>query len=266
MKRFAIFLCLLTFLLSTGCRGKRDDPILRLSAAEALEIGKQMLAEEKYYKARRHLTHAFEVEPNSRSGREALLLAADAFYLHGGLDNYIKCEAKYRDFLNRFPTSDKADYAQFRVATCLSKRVEKPDRDQKVTREAVQAFEELMRLYPTSPYIPEARQELAIVLDRLAAHELAIGSFYSSYYGTGICQATIARLESLDEEYPAFSQMDAVHYHLGMAYRKCRRPDDADREFEALQRDHPGSEYISKMHKFEKQFAKEMAKFSRQGS
>ncbi len=252
---------LVPILLTTvACGGKRDDPILRLSASEALEIGKQFLEQKKYYKARRHLTHAFEVEPNSRSGREALLLAADAYFLDGGSDNYIKCEAKYRDFLNRFPTSDQADYAQFRVASCLAKRVEKPDRDQKVTRDALQAFEELLRLYPTSEYLPEARQEIQVVTDRLAAHELVIGDFYTDFYGQGICLATINRLQSLPEQYPTFSQMDAVHYHLGIAYRRCRRQDDADREFETLRRDYPDSQYVGKMQKFEKDFAKRVVK------
>ena len=263
MKRIETLTCVLALillLLCTACRGKRDDPILRLSAAEALETGKQFLEEKKYFKARRHLTHAFEVEPNSRSGREALLLAADAYFLHGGSDNFIKCEAKYRDFLNRFPTSDQADYAQFRVASCLANRVEKPDRDQKVTRDALQAFEELLRLYPTSEYIPEARQEIQVVTDRLAAHELVIGDFYAHFYGQGICQATIGRLKDLPEQYPSFSQMDAVHYFLGMAYRRCRRPDDADREFETLRRDYPDSQYVDKVEKFEKQFAKKLVK------
>ncbi len=247
-------------LAAAACGGKRDDPILRLSATEALDLGKQYLEQEKYYKARRHLTHAFEVEPNSRNGREALLLAADAYYLDGGSDNYIKCEAKYRDFLNRFPTSDRADYAQFRVASCLAKRVEKPDRDQKVTHDALAAFEELLRLYPTSEYVPQARQEIQVVTDRLAAHELIIGEFYSDFYGQGICQATIQRLEDLPEQYPNFSQMDSVYYHLGVAYRRCRLGDDADRAFETLRRDYPDSEFIAKMEKFEKQFIKEMIK------
>ncbi len=260
-----IWLVIAALLVTIGCKGKRDDPILRLSAAEALEMGKQFLTDEKYYKARQHLTHAFEVEPNSRSGREALLLAADAFYLHGGSDNYIKCEAKYRDFLNRFPTSDKADYAQFRVASCLAKRVEKPDRDQKVTREAVRAFEELMRLYPTSPYVAEARQEIAVITDRLAAHELIIGTFYTNYYGQGICQATIQRLENLAEDYPSFPRMDEVHYHLVVAFRRCRRPDDAAREGEALRRDYPDSPYIAKVEKFERKFAKQLKKILRKG-
>ncbi len=261
MKRAMLVWALLsTVLLTTACGRKRDDPILRLAAAEALEIGKQYMEQKKYYKARRHLTHAFEVEPNSRSGREALLLAADAYYLHGGSDNYIKCEAKYRDFLNRFPTSDQADYAQFRVASCLAKRVEKPDRDQKVTRDALASYEELLRLYPNSSYIPEARQEMQIITDRLAAHELVIGSFYSTFYGTGICQATIHRLKDLPERYPTFSQLDSVHYHLGVAYRRCRQPDDADREFETLRRDYPDSQFVEKMEKFEKQFTKELVK------
>ncbi len=260
---YRLLACILVpiFLISiNACGGKHDDPILRLSAAEALELGKQFLEEKKYYKARRHLTHAFEVEPNSRSGREALLLAADAYFLHGGPDNYIKCEAKYRDFLNRFPTSDKADYAQFRVASCLAKRVEKPDRDQKVTRDALLAYEELLRLYPNSSHIPEARQEIQVVTDRLASHELIIGDFYSTFYGQGICQATIRRLKDLPEQYPSFSQMDAVHYLLGAAYRRCRRQDDADREFETLRRDYPDSRYVGKMEEFEKRFAKEVVK------
>ena len=260
--------CMLVPLLlsSSACGGKRDDPILRLSANEALELGKQYLEQKKYYKARRHLTHAFEVEPNSRTGREALLLAADAYYLDGGSDNYIKCEAKYRDFLNRFPTSDQADYAQFRVASCLAQRVEKPDRDQKVTHDALQAFEELLRLYPNSEYAAEARQEIQVVTDRLAAHELTIGEFYSDFYGQGICQATIQRLEDLPEQYPSFSEMDSVYYHLGVAYRRCRRADDADRAFETLRRDYPDSEYVGKIEKFEKEFFKQVIKANKRAA
>ena len=39
-------------LFTTGC-GKREDPILRLSAEESLTMGKQFLEDEKYARARR---------------------------------------------------------------------------------------------------------------------------------------------------------------------------------------------------------------------
>ncbi len=247
-----------------GCSGKRrEDPILLLSAAEALEMGKALLAEEKYYKAERHLTHAFEVEPNSRSGREALLLAADALYLRGGPDNFIRCEAKYRDFLNRFPTSDRADYAQFQVANCLSQRVEKPDRDQKVTRKALDAYEELLRLYPTSTHLSEARQKIGEVIDLLAAHELTIGAFYLRYGKGALCVAAIQRLEYAQEEYPSFSRMDAVLFHLGKAYLRCKREEDAQAAFAELRDDYPQSEYLDEAARAEEQAARKSLKEDR---
>lgn len=230
-------------LLSSGC-SRREDPILILSAEEALDIGKQYLADEKYERARRHLIHAFEVEPNSQIGREALLLAADALYLYGGTENFIKCEAKYRDFLNRFPTSDRADYAQFKVAECLAARAERPDRDQQMTRSAIEALEELLRLYPTSTYIADARQRMRELTDQLAAHELVVGSFYNRYAGVGICDAAINRLEPLQEDYPQFSRMDEALIELARAYRSCKRPDDAVATLRDLRRRYPDSEFL----------------------
>lgn len=239
----ALTLGLVLALATVGC-GKREDPILRLSAEESLNLGKQFLEDEKYARARRHLIHAFEVEPNSRSGREALLLAADALYLQGSTENYIKCEAKYRDFLNRFPTSDRSDYAQFKVAECLSARVARPDRDQEITLDALEAYEELLRLYPDSEYLPEARQRMREMNDQLAAHELVVGSFYNRYGGTGICKAAIERLEYLGESYPQFAQMDEALFNLVIAYSRCGEFDQAEETLADLRRRYPDSEFL----------------------
>jgi len=48
----------LGFLLA-GCFGFSEDPILRLSAEEALTEGKALLEQEKYNNARPYLLHAF---------------------------------------------------------------------------------------------------------------------------------------------------------------------------------------------------------------
>lgn len=242
MKRTLGFWTLWLLLLLGACRsGRNADPILQLSAEEALDQGKAMMAQEKWYKARRLLTHAFEVEPNSRSGREALLLSADTLYLQGGEDNYIKCEAKYRDFLNRFPTSDRADYAQYQVGNCLAGRMERPDRDQQVSRQAVQALEELLRLYPTSPHAGEAREKLEEVRDNLAEYEFVVARFYLRY--RGLCIGAIQRLRYLDENYPAYSERDKALYHLGLAYERCKLVDKAEETFGRLSQEFPQSLY-----------------------
>lgn len=249
MKRsltFAMAILVISALVLSGCGGGiKDDPLLRLSAEEALKLGKGFLAEEKYYRASQHLTHAFEVEPNSRSGREALLLAADALYLDGGFDNFIRCEAKYRDFLNRFPTSDQSDYAQFRVAECLARRVERPDRDQKVTRKALDAFQELLRLYPTSSYIPKTRQRIVEVTNLLAAHELSVAQFYMRFGDGRLCQGAIDRLEHVQREFPDFVLMDATLYYLGLSYEKCKRTEQSEQAFRDLEAKYPESRFTA---------------------
>jgi len=230
-----------------GCGGGvKEDPILRLSAAESLTQGKELLAREKYRAARPYLSHAFEVEPNSVAGREGLLLLADSFYLDGGVTNWIQAEAKYRDFLNRFPTSDQAAYAQYQIANSLSKRVEKPNRDQTATRKALAAFDELLRLYPTSEYTAEAQAQIDALRERLAASEFVVGDFYLRYRQPA---GAILRFENLLEEFPEYER-DKVLYHLGLAYARSPVPADqakASEVFERLRSEHPESRWVAEI-------------------
>ena len=246
MKRTLLPLAALVLALAaTGCRsGASEDPILKLSAEESLAQGKELLAREKYERSRPFFTHAYEVEPNSAIGREALLLAADTFYLQGGSTNFVQAEAKYRDFLNRFPTSEQAAYVQFQIANSLAKRMEKPDRDQTVTRKALEAYEELTRLYPTSEYASQAQEQMKVVLANLAEHEFAIGRFYQRY---GAPVAAVERYEFLLKTYPQYPEPDKVLYHLGIAYRDMKKGDEAKKIFDRLRSEHPQSPYLAEL-------------------
>ncbi len=244
-----VLVALLAVAALAGCRssGPANDPILRLSAAESLEKGKDLMAHKKYGKARPFLSHAYEAEPNSAAGREGLLLLADSYYLDGGEANWIQSEAKYRDFLNRFPTSDQAAYAQYQIANSLSKRIEKANRDQTPTRKALEAYQELLRLYPTSDYALQGRDKMQEVRDRLAKHELVVAQFYLDYRYP---PAAVTRLQHLLDEYPAYSGKDEVLYDLGIAYRRSRLPEHAGKAqevFDRLRREFPDSPWIAKI-------------------
>jgi outer membrane protein assembly factor BamD len=248
-------------LVSSACRTTApEDPILALSATESLVQGKELLAAKKYVRARPYLLHAFEVEPNSANGRESLLLAADTYFLEGGRANFVQAEAKYRDFLNRFPTSDRASYAQFQVATSLARRMERPDRDQATTRQALQAYEDLQRQFPTSEYAAQAREQIRLVRDNLAEHELVVGRFYLNY---GIAVAAVSRLEYMLEAYPEYSARDKIFFYLGQAYGRSGRDEDARATFERLRNQFQDSPYLAELPKVEKNLAKLAAKRKR---
>jgi outer membrane protein assembly factor BamD len=241
-------LILIVGLLTLGaCGGKREDPILRLSAAEALEQGKALLEEKSYRQARKYLIHAFEVEPNSVAGREGLLLAADALFSQDRFDSYVEAEGRYRDFLNRFPTSERADYAQFRMAQSLAQRMEKPNRDQETTRKAIAAFETLIRVYPTSRWTDEARTELAEVRNNLAEHEFIVGHFYFRRSGqnraVSLASAAVSRFEFLLENYPDYDQKDKILAHLCAAHHRLEQVEKATEVCERLRTEYPDSKY-----------------------
>lgn len=245
--RLSVGLLLGLVVLAMGCgEGVADDPILRLSARESLEEGKALMEQEKYARAREYLIHAFEVEPNSAGGREALLMVADAHYLQGGSQNFIKAEAKYRDYQNRFPTSEYAGYVQFQIASSLAKRTLKPDRDQSSTRKALDAFDDVIRLFPTSEYVEEAEREIVRLRAILAESEFAKGHFN---FKRGLHKAAIARFEYLMRRFPEYEEMDKVLYFLGRAFEETEQMDSANETRDRLRSEYPQSEFIAELAK-----------------
>ncbi len=233
-----------------GCHSaKHEDPVLRLSAAESLTEGQKLMEAEKYSQARKYLTHAFEVEPNSTSGREALLLVADSLYKQGGTQNLVQAEAKYRDFLNRFPTSDRAPYVQLQIGNSLAERVGRADRDQNVTHQAQDAFEALLRIYPTSQEVAQARQRIGELRAKLGEHEFDVAYFYFRY---GIPLATANRLQYLLANYPEYAAKDKVYYYLGLALTRMGKPEEAAQWFEKLRQEFPTSSYVADIPKVAK--------------
>lgn len=231
-----------------GCKGGgsgvENDPILQLSADESLERGKQLMEDEKYRQAADYLSHAFEVAPNSASGREALLLSADALYLDGGVANFIKAQAKYTDFQNRFPTSERSDYVQFQIANCLEKQTRKPDRDQTPTIDALDAFEAVVRLYPTSEYVDEAQLQIVALRQNMARHEFIIGRYNMT---RRLWPAAIRRFDGLLERYPDYLETDEVLYQKGVAQLRWKKCGEADQTFAQLRTEYPESKLVGQI-------------------
>jgi outer membrane protein assembly factor BamD len=246
MKRTLLLLALAGLTLAgAGCKSAAPtDPILHLSAEESLKAGKELLAKAKYEKARPYFTHAFEVEPNSTIGRESLLLSADTYYLQGNNANYIQAEAKYRDFLNRFPTSQQSAYVQFQIANSLAKRMEKPDRDQNTTRKALESYQDLVRLYPTSEYAPQAQTQMQVVLGNLAEHEFVVGHFYVRF---GVPLAAVERFAYLLNTYPKYKERDKALFNLALAYNAAHDREDALNTFKLLRDQFPQSLYVAQI-------------------
>jgi outer membrane protein assembly factor BamD len=251
VKKLVITILLLVTLSALGgcsSRKKQFEPVINpefvnLSKEEIFERGEELFENRRWTRAREHYAHVYENYPNDPLGRRSLLRVADTYFEHGGALNLVEAQYKYRDFINRYPGSDFADYAMLQIALISFREMEKPGRDQKKTREAVEKLREMIALYPNSPYRAEAEEKLAEALDRLAIHEHMVARFYM---GRKSWTASVNRLQGLLEQYPGYSGRDEAFYDLAVSLSGLGRDGEARLWLERVITEFPESRTASR--------------------
>ena len=220
-----------------------DPELMKLSSEQVWSRAEDFYAHHKWQRARTYYTYLFENHPNEVLGRRALLRVADTYYEQGDQVNLVEAQYKYRDFVNRYPTSEQADYAMLRMAMCSYKQMEKPDRDQGKTKEALEKFTDMLRTYPNSSLKGEAKTRRQDVLDRLAKHEHQVARFYIK---RNSWNAAVQRLNFLIDTYPNYNDRAGAFYDLGTALHNLGRKGEAKLYFERVVTEFPQSDYADR--------------------
>ncbi len=220
-----------------------EPEFLNLSKEQVFQKGEDLYAHKKWQRARTYYSHVYENFPNDPLGRRSLLRVADTYYNQGDPVNLVEAQYKYRDFINRYPGSENADYAMLQIAMVSYKQMEKPDRDQQKTREAVEKFNDMIRIYPRSPLRPQAEKDLGEAIDRLAKHEHIIARFYMKRRSW---TAALQRLNYLVDNYPSYTDRAGVFYDLGTSLAALGRKGEARLYFERVLTEFPKSSYADK--------------------
>src|SRR5436305_938079 len=189
---------------------KQPDKVLFDRAMDAMKKG-------KYDVARMTLQTLINTYPDSEFVARAKLAVGDSWYAEGSTAALQQAEIEYKDFETFFPNMPEAAEAQMKVANIHFKQMEKADRDSTHARRAEEEYRELILQYPDSKLVAQAKEKLRDVQEVLAEREFEIGRFY---YLRESWPAAIARLKSLTDAYPLFSQADEALYMLGSANEK----------------------------------------------
>src|SRR5213075_2478614 len=153
--------------------------------------------------ARLSLQTLINTYPDSEYIARAKLSVADSWYAEGGATGLAQAEIEYKDFQTFFPNMPEAAEAQMKVADIHYRQMEKPDRDFTHMKRAEDEYRQMIQQYPDSKLVPQAKERLREVQEVLAEREYRIGRFY---YLRESWPAAIARLKSLTDKYPLYSQ------------------------------------------------------------
>lgn len=232
MNRTALMIPLLLAALlggALGCRAPKKDPRQNLLTAPALLAQAEgLLQRNKWEDARRVLRQIEEYLPSTPEYPAAKLMLADSYFFQSS-STYPEAIVEYQSFLNYFPRHERRDYALYRLALCHYAAIESAERDQTETRKALEAFQNLIREAPGSPYVVDARSKVTQCWRRLAEHELVVGIHYVNVYHFAGAER---RLKELMELYPDHVDRERAYYFLGEALRRKQLDFQAAEQFQ----------------------------------
>jgi outer membrane protein assembly factor BamD len=137
----------------------------------------------------------------------AELKLGDAYYHR---KEYEEAIFAYEAFENLHPKNEAVPYVVYQTGRCYFNRLDSIDRDQSMARDALRAFERLIRTYPASPYASKAEEHVKVCNRSLAEHEFYVGLFY--YKGEHY-KAALERFKTVIRSYP-----DLGVHHKALEY------------------------------------------------
>jgi len=191
-----------------GVGSKQPDKVLFDKAMDAMRHN-------RFDVARLTLQTLINTYPDSEFIARAKLAVGDSWYAEGGTAALAQAEQEYSDFQIFFPNMPEAAEAQLKIANIHYQQMEKPDRDYTNAKRAEDEYRKLILQYPENKLVPEAKQRLLEVQEVLAEREFEIGRFY---YLRESYLASIARLQTLMNQYPLYSRADEALYLLGQNF------------------------------------------------
>jgi outer membrane protein assembly factor BamD len=189
---------------------KQPDKVLFDRAMDAMKHS-------KYDVARLSLQTLINTYPDSEYVARAKLAIGDSWYQEGGTAGMAQAESEYKDFITFFPNMPEAAEAQLKIANIHYREMEKADRDPTHAKRAEEEYRQLIMQFPDSQLVPQAKEHLLEVQEVLAQREYMIGHFY---YMRESYPAAIARLKSVADTYPLYSDADQALFELGNAYER----------------------------------------------
>lgn len=205
--------------------------------------GTESLDKKRWMTAREYFRRLIDGYPQSELRPDAKLGVGDSYLGEGTTESLLLAVNEYREFLTFYPTSARADYAQYKLGMTYFKQMRAPQRDQTETREAVREFQVFMERYPNSALRPEVEAKLRESRDRVSTSEYQVGVFY---YKQRWYPGAIDRLRALLKSDPGFTYRDGLYYYLGEALLKVRLDAEALPLFEKLLTEFTVSEFLEK--------------------
>ena len=223
-----------------GCarnKAKGDTAYVARDVSSLYTAAKRSMDSGDYEQAAKLFDEVERQHPYSVWARRAQLMSAFSYYM---AQKYPDAVSSAQRFLTIHPGNKDAPYANYLIAMSYYQQIEDVTRDQKITQQASDSFNELIRRYPQSRYASDARLKLDLINDHLAGKEMEIGRFYQRQ---GNWLAASTRFREVVDKYQTTSHTPEALERLVETYLNLGLPEEAHKAAAVLGANYPGSKW-----------------------
>lgn len=229
-----------------GCASSRtstDIPYVARDVGTLYSLAKKRLDQGRYKESAQLFDEVERQHPYSIWARRAQIMSAFSYYLD---TDYTKSIQSAQRFIAVHPGNRDAPYAYYLIALGYYEQITDVTRDQKITRQALDALGELTRRYPNTRYASDARLKIDLVNDHLGGKEMEIGRFYET---RGQWLAANGRFRTVIDQYQQTTHTPEALMRLTETYLALGVPIEAEKAAAVLGRNYPGTPWYQRAYK-----------------
>lgn len=225
--------------LVTAC-ASQDEGVPELQPELLYQRGYTAFEEKKYDEATKYFDEVEIQHPYSIWSARAQIMAAYSFYLQNKYDEAVLALDR---FIQLHPGNRNTAYAYYLKGLCYYEQMSDVSREQKMTENALNTFQELLARFPNSIYVNDINSKLKGIEMHLSGKELAIGRYYQKKQEY---IPAINRFQNVIVNYPITNQTSEAYYRLVMCYTALGMSAQAEEIRSLLQKQFPDSQWTSK--------------------
>jgi outer membrane protein assembly factor BamD len=251
LSRLARVAAVAALLATAGCGmlDTRDDETIGWSAQRLYGEAKDLMGSGDWAKAIKYLEKLEARYPYGRYAQQAQLEVAYAHWKDGERASGIAAADR---FIKLYPNHPSVDYAYYLkglinfnenqgILTFLTSP-DMTDRDPKASRDAFDAFKEVVTRFPDSKYAPDSMARMRYLVNALASHEVHVARYYMR---RAAYVAAANRAQYALQHYPNSPAIEEAVFILVKAYDALGMNDLRDAADRVMQKNFPNSVYLS---------------------
>jgi outer membrane protein assembly factor BamD len=237
MKKYYLLPALLCLLTLLGCASTPAKPQQMASDEESFTKGMEQYGKGNYIDAIPLFEEVREKFPMSPYAVLAELRLGDCHYNN---EEFIEAAHFFDNFRRLHPSNPQVAYSIYMRGMCAYQQLLSKDRDQTFSEEAVEHFQQLLEIFPQSPYTGHALVRIAEAKRQLAGREIFVGDFYMKKRDY---TAAIERYNRALKRYPDQVEQDRLLMLIGQATIRSGDEKRGIKILEFMLKNYPESAY-----------------------